>query len=113
VKHGKEEATSAQGQRWKVPAKAEEEVNWLERWALTQGLKRGEFKVRGFIMQQSSSWRTTVLGIIGLATLGMNVAGGILGGTAVDWSVVIPAFTASLAALFARDQKAHEEDVKK
>lgn len=59
-----------------------------------------------------ASWRTTILGILGLVSLAANVAQLILDGDATtnpDWATVIPMAMALIGSLFARDNKVTSE----
>lgn len=60
------------------------------------------------------SWKTSLFGVGGLATIAFNIASMYLDGDAStnpDWSVFLPAILASTAALFARDNDKSSQDV--
>ena len=85
-------------------------MNFIERFVVNQFLKRIEKRMRKEIEMKSKSFRTTTLGIIGLVIIGLNVAVHLLSGTPVEWGLVGTAVTGALTGLFARDQKAHDEE---
>jgi hypothetical protein len=65
-------------------------------------------------MKIQGSWKTTLFGAGGLATIAFNLASMYLDGdpaTNPDWSVFLPAILASTAALFARDNNKSSQDV--
>lgn len=57
------------------------------------------------------SWKTTTLGVIGIIVVIANVAKALLENEPVDWGLVIPAVTAGLTGLFARDNNKSSESV--
>ena len=58
------------------------------------------------------SWKTTLMGIIGLVTLILSAVGtGLSDGLgAIEWGTLVPAVAAAVAALFARDNDKSSED---
>ncbi len=60
-------------------------------------------------MAKPKSWRTTAGGVTALIVLVASTLQAILAGEPVEWGVVVPGVSTSLALIFARDQKAHDK----
>ena len=86
---------------------------WIKKKLFYKGV---DMAVNEAVKRTPTSWRTTLLGLGGTLAIIGQVLQAMFDGdpaTNVDWSITIPALTATLGLLFARDQKAHDLDAPK